>query len=85
MGAFGMPELLQAINQTSRRRRRMTHMMGDFGHRKMILLCEKAEQMKLREGDVAPAELLGKRNDEIALKGRKNVRQTLGCDTLGSF
>ena len=75
--------LLKAINETSGRGSRVTHLLGDIRHGQIVLAGKVGEQEELREGDVPTVELTREVQDARALceedKVRKTIRIRLDC------
>ena len=71
-------EVLQSIDQAARRGGGVTHFFRDGRHRQHFFLVESGEQEKLREGNVARRQFLGKTQNETALHLQNDVGEPFG-------
>ena len=62
----------------------MPHLLGDIRHGQIVLARKVGEQEKLREGDVAPVQLVGEIQDARPLGEQNKVRQAVSVSLNGA-
>ena len=80
-GTHDVAEIFQPIDQTARRRGRVSHFLRDGRHRQDFLEIQRGEKKKLREGNIPRRQLFGETQDEATLHFQDDVREAFGVST----
>ena len=76
--ALHVTQLLKAVHEAGGGSGAVTHLFGDVGHGKKVLVGQVAEEEKLGEGNVSFVQLIGQVQEERALGEHDEVSQSSG-------